>query len=801
MRNYFLLSFFLLFYLNAHLQTYTISGFIEDETTGEKLIGANVYNEKSFKGTITNYYGFYSLTLPAGKILFTISYVGYAKYQQEIDLTKDLTLNIKLTPSLELQEVTVKSNSIRMNVESTQMSSINVPIETAKAMPMLLGESDILKTIQLMPGVQSGNEGTSGLYVRGGGPDQNLFLLDGVPVYNASHLFGFFSVFNADAIQSVQLIKGGYPARYGGRLSSVVDIRLKEGNNKKFKGEGSIGIISSKLTLEGPVKNEKTSFLISGRRTYIDVLTQPIIKLIDNNLSAGYYFYDLNAKINHKFNEKSRLFLSAYMGNDKAYTKFKSEYLYDEIKHESSEKAGLGWGNITTALRWNYIINKKLFSNTTVTYSRYKFSINNAYTEKSIAANNTQTSEYSFEYFSGIDDIAAKIDFDYSPNPNHAVKFGISNTYHTFKPGINVFQIKGNAESENIDTTFGNTNVYANELESYFEDDIKIGSLLKINIGVHYSNFAVKNVFYNSIQPRISSRFVITEDMSLKASFTQMNQNLHLLTNSTIGLPTDLWVPATDKIKPMIAYQYAIGAIYNIKDEIAVTLEGFYKTMDNLIEYKEGASFFSSKNDWEQQIENGRGWSYGGELLIQKDVGKFTGWIGYTLSWNYRQFDNIGFGEKFPYKFDRRHDIGIVISYKLSERIDMGATWVFGTGNAITLAQEKYVSYFSLFDQNDFFNYGGQTYYDNLEHYDNRNGYRMPSYHRLDLGINIHKKRYWGETTWSFGLYNAYNRQNPFYLYFGYRNNYYDGLGNNQRVLKQVSLFPLIPSVRLNFKF
>ncbi|GAB4290043.1 MAG: TonB-dependent receptor [Marinilabiliales bacterium] len=791
-KYFLLLSAFFIFSQNF-AQKYTISGYISDGETGEKLINANVYDANTMLGTVTNNYGFFSLTLPKGHVIFTVSYMGFQTYTKEIDLSSDITLSIELEPSILLNQVEIVETKTQEKLQSTQMSAVEIPIKDIKKLPVLFGEVDVLKTIQLMPGIQSGNEGTSGLYVRGGGPDQNLILLDGVSVYNADHLFGFFSVFNADAISSVRMIKGGFPARYGGRLSSVLDIRMKEGNKKELKGNASVGLISSKLSIEGPLKKDKSSFIISGRRTYIDILAQPLIRSFSKNkneqITAGYYFYDLNAKINYEFSEKNKLYLSAYMGNDKAYSRIEYNDNNSYPSYEEKFKSGLGWGNITTALRWNYQFNKHLFSNTTITYSRYRFYINQDMDETTTDSSGRHNEQLYFEYFSGIEDVVAAIDFDYIPGVNHYFRFGVRNIYHTFKPGITVARYNTNLNTNNIDTTFGNQNIYANEYQAYIEDDIRIGANFKTNIGLHYSGFFVRDVFYNHLQPRVSARYIFNEDLTIKASFSQMNQYIHLLTNSGIGLPTDLWLPVTDSVKPMNSYQVAAGGVYALNKNMDVSIEGFYKTMDNLIEYKEGASFFNSTASWETKIEMGHGWSYGIEVLLQKHVGKTTGWIGYTLSWAKRQFDNISFGEVFPYKYDRRHDVSVAITHKIDDNIDIGVTWVYGTGNAVTLGLEKYLS------MSDVIN--GMLFYPELiENIEHRNNYRMPSYNRLDACIHLHKKWEWRNAvrTWTIGVYNLYNRKNPFYLYFGYDD-------NNNRVLKQISLFPLIPSVSYNLSF
>ncbi len=784
-------------HLFAFSQKVTLSGFVEDSSTGEKLLGANVYNVKTYQGTITNNYGFYSFSQSPGTITIKFSFVGYNPKVLTLYLKSDTTINVLLQPAVELDEVVVESSRIENAVQSSQMSVTKLPMQMVKSLPVFMGEVDIIKTLQLLPGIQSGNEGASGLYVRGGGPDQNLILLDGVPVYNANHLFGFFSVFNADAINSVSLVKGGFPARYGGRLSSVLDIRMKEGNSKEFHVTGSVGFIAAKLTVEGPIIKDKTSFIISGRRTYIDILAKPFIKMASKQnygttLNTGYYFYDLNAKINHKFSEKSRLYLSAYMGSDKAYADeiYKSETLSDE------DNFALRWGNITTSLRWNYMFNNKLFANARMSYSRYKFDVFEQYKSQ----DQSYSEEYRFNYFSGIDDWAGSVDFDFVPNTSQYIRFGASNIYHKFNPGINAYSEKRTEDAgSNIDTVFGNNAIYANEIDAYFEDDFKVGARIKANAGIHFSGFAVGNKFYHSIQPRLSVRYLVSERMSVKASYARMTQYIHLLSNTSIGLPTDLWVPVTEKIKPMQSDQIAVGSVYNINKSFEVQVEGFYKWMDNLITYKPGASYFSASNIWQDMVTTGKGWSYGAEFLVRKNLGKFTGWVGYTLSWSTRLFKEVS-DKKYPYRYDRRHDVSVVVLWKKNERFDVGATWVYGTGIAVTLPFDKYLS---LDDYNNYLG-GGSNVFSELpyvENVQNRNNYRMPAYHRLDIGLNFHKKTKWGSRTWSVGIYNAYFRQNAFFVYIDNDYENPDPTKRNNKVLKKVSLFPGIPYLTYSFRF
>lgn len=774
-------------------QRYTISGYISDIKTGEKLIAASVYDTISKKGAITNNYGFYSLTLAEGKVALIVSYVGYSLKVESFELKSNITKNISLNPTIELNEIEVVAERETKHVESSQMSITQIPIQTIKSLPVFFSEADILKTIQLLPGVQSGGEGTSGLYVRGGGPDQNLILLDGVPVYNCDHLFGFFSVFNSDAIQNITLIKGGFPARFGGRLSSVLDIRMKEGNLNEYHGNFSIGLISSKFMLEGPLIKKKSSFVVSARRTYIDILAQPIIRSINDGTSGGYYFYDVNTKLNYIFSNTNRLFLSIYWGNDRAYSKDKDQYIDQGISYENKEKAWLGWGNMITAIRWNHLFTPKLFCNVTATFSRYRFQVG---MESNTKQNNNgiiSNSSYAYKYFSGIYDFASKIDFDYHPSPNHNIIFGVSEIYHTFSPGVNVFKGEENNDpSSKIDTSFGNSNIYANEIALFIEDDININALLKANIGVHQSMFLVRDKFYSNTQPRLSIRYLMHEKWSIKAAYTQMNQYINLLSNSGIGLPTDLWLPSTDRIKPQASQQWAFG-IFNLPAKgFEASIEGYYKTMKNLIEYKEGATFFSTGQSWEDKIEMGNGWAYGTEFFIKKTKGKTTGWIGYTLAWSWRKFDNLNFGKTFPYRYDRRHDISIAITQSISEKFDIGAVWIYGTGNAVSLPIEQYPTLeYPNTAQNYYYDYYQNN---NVQYYDGRNGFRMPAYHRLDLSFNMHKKLKKAKRTWTIGIYNVYNRKNPYYLYFGYDD-------HNKKRLTQISLFPMLPSFSYSLTF
>lgn len=760
--------------LSIYAQSYTISGYISDEETGEKLIGATVYDSNSQQGTVSNEYGFYSFTLAQDSVQLVYSYIGYTTFKRSLNLQADEVLHIKLSPSVELETVVIESGDKEEKLQQrTQMSTIDVPIETIKSLPAFLGETDVMKAMQLLPGVQSGSEGSSGIYVRGGSPDQNLILLDGVPVYNANHLFGFFSVFNSDALSKATLIKGGFPARYGGRLSSVIDLRMKEGDMNDYHGEGSIGLVASRFTVEGPIKKDTSSFMISARRTYIDILARPIIASAGEGEVFGYYFYDVNAKVNYKFTEKDRLYLSGYFGQDKFY------FTDEKVDPQNFSDAGLDWGNGTGVLRWNHIINKKTFSNLTATFTSYQFDISSDLfeTETDEDGNEIETS-YGFRYFSGIQDWSLKEDIDFVPNPRHYIKYGGGVTFHTFMPGATEYKQDG-ADIEFPDLNLTSDNIHATEFDAYAEDDWEITPFIKLNYGLHASGFLVDSSFYTSLQPRLSARYLVNEDISIKASYSTMAQYIHLLTNSGIGLPTDLWVPATDQVRPQNAEQYALGIAYTLQENYELSIEGYYKKMNNIIDYKDGASYlYDGVTDWEEKVESGEGWSYGAEFFLQKKVGKFSGWIGYTLSWSNRQFPTINLGEKYPFKYDNRHEIDIAAVYKINNHINLSAVWVYSSGQALSIPVAKYAGMF-----------GQYVYY-----YEGRNGYRMPPYHRMDVNISFHKEKKLWTRTWNFGAYNVYNHYNAFYIYESTDEN-----GNG--AYKQVTLFPIIPYFSWDFKF
>lgn len=764
----------LLMSLNLNAQTkHTISGYVKDNSSGELLIGVNIYVPGTQIGTVSNSFGFYSITLEENKEQkLKFSFIGYKYKVKTIDLSEDIELNINMElASKSLSEVEViaeKSDKISRDVE---MSVVTVPIKQIQEIPALLGEKDVFRVLQYMPGVKSGSEASSGLYVRGGGLDQNLIILDDATVYNAYHLFGFFSVFNGDALKSVQLWKGGFPARYGGRLSSVIDMRMKDGNKNDFKYNFDIGIISSKATIEGPIVEDKASFIISGRRTYIDILSRPFIKAQSDGGIAGYFFHDLNTKFNYEISDKDKLYLSFYYGKDKFYQTFATQ--------NSTEDYELFWTNQTATLRWNHQFSNKLFSNLSAIFSNYKFQLGRE--------DVFEDEEFLFKFYSGVRDYSLKYDFSYVPNPKHYIRFGLQSTLHTFKPSA--LAVKLNSENS-TESRANEINTIENAL--YIEDEFKPVDKMKLNVGARFVNYSHKEKSYFSLEPRVLGSYMLGKNLSVKAAYAKMNQYIHLLSSTGLGLPTDLWVPATTNVGPQNSHQISLGLAKDIeKPALSISLEAYYKNMNNVISYSEGASFIQIGEtndvyefDYEDQVTSGLSYSYGAELLFQKKYGDFSGWIGYTLSWTKMQFDELNFGKEFYAHHDRRHDISLVGIYKPDKNISLSLTWVYGTGDAINLSTGQYRAFV-----NDNSNI---EYPIIVSDYGDRNSFRMAPYHRLDIGVNLKKVFDTGRVrTWRFSIYNVYNRKNPFF----YFTDYSDDPNSNSLVIKQTTLFPFIPSI------
>lgn len=774
-------------------EKFVVSGFVIDSESKEALIQANVYDPDILLGTVSNNFGFYSLSLPAGFAQISSSYVGYHGNHQYLNLSSDTTINFLMKPKLDLQEINVIGDRVPGKVKSTRTGTIDVPIEQIKNVPVLLGEVDVVKSIQLLPGIQSGGEGISELYVRGGGPDQNLVLMDDVPIYNVSHMFGFFSIFNADAVNSVTVIKGGFPARYGGRLSSVVDIRMYDGNIEEFKGLASVGLLSSRLAVEGPLVKDKSSFSVSFRRTYFDVLTG--LWQLSEAEKSRYYFYDFNTKFNYKISPRNRIYLSTYMGKDEYGISYNEQEIeidnpdFDKPQtRKTNDKSDVGWRNYVAAVRWNHLYGDKMFSNVTINYSDYRFYIDqtlNYYTDDKWSVGRQ-------EYYSGIRDYSAKADFDYIPSTNHYIRFGASAVLHHFYPGIDVV-LRELAGETPIDTTYGGNKLERPEFRAYAEDDFQISKRLKVNVGAHFSLFKTESHTYWSAEPRVSARLLLGEKFSVKAAYSEMTQYMHLLRTASVAMPTDLWLPVSDNIEPMRAKQAALGFDYEISNDFYLSLEAYYKELSNILSYKETEGYFDFASDWQNKLTSGSGESYGFELLLHKKFGDLSGWFGYTYLKSTNQFDEINNGHPFPANYDRTHDVSIYGTYKITEKVDLGVTWKFGTGNPITLPETKYYAPTLPTEEKPF-----DAKYN--QYISQRNGYRMPNFHRLDIGLNFNKQKPWGSRLWSVGLMNTYGRQNPFFLYFS--DNVDEDTGEVTRSLKQFSIFPIpIPYVRYTVKF
>jgi hypothetical protein len=758
---------------NGPLKSVTISGFIRDAKTGETLTGAIVYpKEMPTIGITSNSYGYFSLTLPVGKYSLIVQFLGYKTKIIPLDLKENMKISFDMEEeSIALKEITITGEKNNNNVVQSELIS-KIDVKEIQNIPVILGEKDILKTIQLLPGVTPAGEGNAGFYVRGGGVDQNLILLDEAPVYNPSHLLGFFSTFNSDAIKDITLYKGGFPAEYGGRLSSVVDIKMNDGNNKEYHVSGGIGLIASRLSIEGPIVKNKGSFMIAARRTYADLF----LKLLSRNgpdsiaSKSTLYFYDLNMKANYQLTEKDRLYFSCYLGRD---------------DFNLGGTVGLNWGNVTATARWNHIINDKLFSNTSLIYSKYSYNFNVA------VGNNTM------HVLSEIQDWNLKEDLNYYLNSNNTIKFGFNAIYHTFVPS--------KVDSTVIFHVRSVDNRYALENALYISNDQTISAHLKATYGLRYSLFSsigpgtiytynqVADVVdsatypkgkifntYGGLEPRLLMNYIINDSSSVKISYARTRQYIHLLSNTTSSTPFDLWVPSNINIKPEIADQYTLGYFRNFSNNMYETsVEVYYKTLQNQIDYRNGANLILN-NKVESQLVFGKGWGYGVEFLIRKKYGKLTGWISYTLSKAKRQFPDINNGNVFLAKQDRPNNIAIVGMYELNPKLTFSATWIFISGNPVTFPSGRYAVDGNI-----------------VPYYTERNGYRMPDYHRLDIGLTWQRKKTASfESNWNFSIYNVYARANAYAINFQQ-----DPNDHTKMQAVQLSLFRFVPAITYNFKF
>lgn len=773
-------------------QLRTVSGYVEDVQSGERLIGASVYDLRSRQGVITNQFGYFSLQLPADSVKLVVSMVGYAVDARRFKLSRDSRFNIELVPDLSLETIVINDEQEGNFAGLGGVSSMRIPISEIEMLPALMGESDVLAALALLPGVHSGGEGATGLYVRGGGPDQNLVLYDGVPIYSSSHLFGFYSIFNSSAIKDLELVKGGFPARYGGRLSSVINIRMKEGNMKRIGGEGSLGLATGRLLVEGPIIKDKLSFVVSGRRTLLEPYLFAINQFAERNNgnSLGYSFYDLHGKLHWKVGERDGIFLTYYQGEDV----FSSGYAIDTNDVLDVFDFDLNYGNAAGILRWHRDWSTNVFSDVSVFGTQYQYNSVSA-TELSLQTADFQRNELTNR--SSVQDIGARFQIDWLPMNSQLVRMGGGIVQHRFEP--EVFQQR--TFEDGVPTEVKNTAqtpLRPIEANLFFEDQVKASRMLSFNLGLHTSWYLIDSTSFASMQPRLSFRIGPEGRWGIYGSYSSMTQFLHLLSNSGVGLPTDLWVPATRKVPPQRAHQFTLGMDRTLgKSGLQLSAEAYYKSQDNLIDYQTGANFLGDI-DWQNRVEkNGLGESYGLELFLRKNTGRLRGWIGYTRSKTTRQFPSINFGNPFPYKYDRRNDLSVVGIYELNDRMEFSANWVYGTGTAVTFPAAVFNApvdpFFDFWALND----GSEV--NIVIVYGDRNSTRLPAYHRLDLNFRVHKERSWGETFWSFGVYNAYNRRNPYFLFL--RADYSVDPQAPEIKARKLNLLPILPNVNFGFKF
>lgn len=779
-----------LFFVEIKAQTLTVNGVVTDAKTGETLIGVNIGYGAASSGASTNSYGFYSLKLPYGTVKLSYSYVGYKQEEFELVLKKDTTINIQLTAKiLQLHEVIVTSN--RGNRVDKGWSAVHVPVSVIKNTPAFFGESDLMKSLQYIPGVQNAAEGKSNLTIRGGSPDQNLILLDGIPIYNADHAFGFLSVFNTEAVKNVTLYKSGYPARFGSRLSSVIDINTKDGNKGHLRGSATLGLLATSINIEGPVVKDKTSFFLSARRSLIDLYLVALQKQIydddSKNDKTNFMFYDINAKIHHKIGDKTSVYIIAYNGKDKLMNKTGSNIPDEEVSNSTSRQ-DWRWGNTICAVRLNSAIASNMFLNTTFAYNSYKYKtiISDNYTQNNREIVNT------LDYSSGVNDYSFSSDYEYISSNNHFLRIGLQFVSHKFRPEVLSSRTSESALSGSDVLSF--QSVRNNEFSFYAEDEWNVTKNLKMNMGIRLSSFHATSATYYAVDPRLSLRYMLTKKLSLVAEYTHTEQYVHLLSNNSILLQTDLWVPATTSVKPMQSRQLSLGVNMSVAPKLTFSMSGYYKNMDHVIEYKDGASFSGTSSGWENKVESGIGRSYGLELSLEKNLGNTTGSLSYTLAKTERKFNEINYGEWFPSKYDRRHNINAMVMRKLNSKVDFTFNWTYSSGNMMTIPVMSVVT-------------PDIPYYprrlDELTQPEHRNNYRMPAFHRLDAGMNYtpgkRENRY---GIWNFSIYNVYNRLNSFKIYVETdvsRNS--SGELVYTKKLKQVALFPVMPAVSYTYKF
>ena len=784
---------------------FTISGFIRDEQTRELLIGASIYDRNSGKGTVTNEYGFYSLSLTEGEVDLQFSYLGYVTFNQAFKLMEDREINLQLSASLTLAEVVVIAKDSSLLQRNSAMSVNEIDINDVERLPKLAGESDVIRTVHLLPGIQTGADGIGGIHVRGGNVGQNLILIDDVPVYDVSHAAGIFSIFNTDAIRSAKLVKGGFPARYGGRVSSVLDIRTKEGNLKEFKAKANVGLLTASVSAEGPMRKDYSSFFVSGRGSFLDLYLRPVSRyykdLLGETGETAYDFYDFNAKLNFSFTEQDKVYISVYAGGDDfrnfgqasdvvgVTNVLVNDTTFFRLDTDYSEN--LSWGNTVAAFRWNHLFNNKLFLNSTVTYSRLELDLAYSSTDSivDLAEDLTIFRDVDFgAYLSSIEDFGAKLDFNLIPSTEHYLRFGVGTTRHLFNPGVLFFN-ESVSQGTGTDVLPSRV-VQSSEFYAYFEDEIDLGKLM-LNVGFRATNLSVETKTYQFLEPRVSAYYQVFEKFGIKASYSKMTQYLHLLSRSGIGLPTDLWVPSTRNIEPQVAYQYVAGFDLSLGKSASLEVETYHKRMENLLTYSEGANILGN---WEENVTVGSGTSSGIEFMLKKRFGQNAkGWLSYTYSRTNRTFEEINFNRSYPYKYDRTHDFKLAFTHQFNKWLQLSTTWQIATGLAFTLPLETFTSNSVP---------GAEGFPIIVTLTEEKNNFRLPDYHRLDLSLNFafHSKKL--SHRFSLGGYNLYSRRNP--LYYNWVNGQVVRVGDElvqpQRFV-EVRLIPFLPSLSYSLQF
>lgn len=787
---------------------YTISGFIRDSLSSESLIGASVYDARSGKGTASNSFGFYSLTLPAGRVTLRISYVGFYTRESTFDLQKDTVLPSDLASWRALKEIVVEGLPPSSEIASSRTGVMQFSPNTIRRVPALFGEPDVLRTLQQTPGVASGTEGLTGLYVRGGNGDENLYLIDGNPVYHVSHVGGLFSTFNPDAVKHVDFYRGSFPARYGGRLSSVVDVRMKDGDRQNYHGGISIGLLSASVFAEGPLVKDRTSFSVAFRRTWLDAFTAPALaiwnKIHKERDKAGYSFYDLNGKISHSFSSRSRMSLSVYAGQDRVRSKMRvSRLSYSDWKWR--------WGNFVASANWNYVFGPQWFANVTASYSRFQSRMwKIKETDREEKPHKPASWEETVQG-SCIEDWGYRVDADYTPVPAHHLKFGSDYLFHQYRPEQHwtTWIVQAGHAPDRRRIVYADPYIPAHEGSVYAEDDWLLGERWKLNPGLRLALYRVEGRTYTSLQPRLSIRYLLGRSASVKLSYAKMNQYVHQLSNSYMSLPSDIWVPVTGHIPPMTSRHYVAGLYYRWKKTVDLSLEGYYKQLDHLIEYRDGASLYPAYTRWEDKIALGEGRSYGLETMVRKPAGKWSGWIAYTLSWTDRVFHDgtVNGGRRFPARYDNRHKLNIAWVCQISPKVELSASWTYHSGNRLTVQLDAYrpvgasvsawaSSWAASGGAGSEGLAGKQLRASGYEPVFGRNAVQLGAYHRLDLGINIYRRTRKGHLgIWNISLYNAYCRMNPFAVESVRPNP--DGTWR----VRQKGYFPTIPSFSYTYKF